>query len=148
MKKKLFDYLLSIGFVKSNLPVYQLFTKGTPQQCLVFPKGRLNNNTLITTRHHMVAWGYLTEQEFDREFAQDNASTKSIGMRKLILMRIEELRQSYGFSPTSSRWVNLYHVDTSKQKKIHISELDFNICSDEELLQLFETIIKFHYKQM
>ena len=148
MKKKLFDYLISIGFNKSNLPVYQCFTKGNPRQCLVFAKGRLTHNKLIDARHFLVAWGYLTEQEFDRIFAPTGTSKSSTNMRKLMLVRIEELRQQHGFSLSSARWQNVYYVEPKNQKKTHIEELDFNVCSDEELLLLFERIIIRYNKQM
>ena len=65
-------------------------------------------------------------------------------MRELILKRIEELRQTEkGFSKEYMRWKNF----TIGYTKTHISEFDFNSCDDEELLSLFERIMRVIYKQ-
>lgn len=147
MKKKLYDYLKSIGFVQSNLPTYIAFTRSSVRHCIVFPKGRLNNETVMETKHKLVTWKYLTGQEFDNLFIPANVvKLPSIGMRKLLLNRINELREEHnGFDKNSTmRWVNFFITNDN----IHISKYNFHTCSDAELLPLFERIIRRHYSQM
>jgi hypothetical protein len=146
MKKKLYDYLKSIGFVQSNLNTYIAFTRGSVRHCIVFPKGRLNNETMMETKYKLVTWKYLTGIEFDDLFNPANVTKlPSIGMRKLLLNRIYELREEHqGFSKSSMRWVNFLITN----EHIHISNYSFQKCSDAELLPLFERIIKRHYSQM
>lgn len=66
-------------------------------------------------------------------------------MRNLILNRIEEIRiKENNFSKTTMRW----WLFTCGKDKTHISEFDFNQCTDEELNEIYERIIKCVYKQM
>lgn len=66
-------------------------------------------------------------------------------MRELILKRIEELRtREHGFPKSTMRWCNF----EIRNEKIHISKFDFNSCDDEELLSLFERIIRMMSKVM
>jgi hypothetical protein len=58
-------------------------------------------------------------------------------MRELILKRIEELRTKGEFKKSAMRWRN-HNIDAHT----HISEFDFNTCSDEMLLHLYERIIR------
>jgi hypothetical protein len=146
MKKKLYDYLKSQGFVMSNLQTYIAFTKGNVRHCIVFPKGRLNNETMMEAKYKLVTWKYLTGLEFDQMFNPANVvKLPGIGMRKLLLNRIYELREEHnGFNKSSMRWM---HFIISNDN-IHISNYNFHTCPDAELLSLFERIIKRHYSQM
>ena len=147
MKKKLYDYLKSLGFVQSNLPTYIAFTRGGMRHCIVFPKGRLNNETMLETKYKLVSrWSYLTGLEFDDMFIPATVTKlPGIGMRKLLLNRIYELKEEHqGFNKSSMRWMHLVITNDN----IHISNYNFHTCSDAELLPLFERIIKRHYSQM
>ena len=54
-------------------------------------------------------------------------------MREQFLQEIEEIKiKEDGFPKTSTKW----WLFTCGKDKIHISEFDFNKCSDEELLKL------------
>lgn len=141
MKKKLFEYLKELGFAKSNLPVYCCFTKGTPQQCLVFPKGRLSQSTLMSTRFHLVTWGYLGNLEFDEMFIY-NKDLKKSSMRTLILNRIAEFKKNNeNFSVELMRWRN-FKITNGEGKETHISQIKFESLSDDELLRIFELIMR------
>ena len=146
MKKKLYDYLKSQGFVMSNLNTYIAFTKGGVRHCIVFPKGRLNNETMMEAKYKLVTWKYLTGLEFDNLFTPANVTKlPAIGLRKLLLNRIYELREEHqGFNKSSMRWMHLFMTNDN----IHISNYNFQTCKDVDLLQLFERIIKRHYSQM
>ena len=66
-------------------------------------------------------------------------------MREIILKRIEEIRtKENGFTKSLMRWANF----TIHNEAIHISKFDFNTVDDEELLSLFERIIRQYYKSM
>ena len=66
-------------------------------------------------------------------------------MRELLLKRIESIRnQSAGFSKSDRRWDNI----SNGTVKTHISEIDFDKCTDNDLLLLFERIVKRYYTQM
>lgn len=66
-------------------------------------------------------------------------------MRELILKRIEEFRkQDDGFTKQLMRWRNF----EIRNEHIHISKFDFNTCDDEELLSLFERIMRQKSKVM
>jgi len=68
-------------------------------------------------------------------------------MRELILKRIEDIRNTSDNFPISSmRW---QHINYNRNDEmIHISDLDFNICTDDHLLYLFERILRNYHKQM
>ena len=60
-------------------------------------------------------------------------------MREDILKRIEEIRlEEDNFSRTSMKW----WIFTCGKNKVHISECDFNECSDDELNSIYKRIIK------
>jgi hypothetical protein len=64
-------------------------------------------------------------------------------MRELILKRIEAYRNSEnGFPKSNMRWANF----EIHNEHIHISKFDFNSCDDEELLSLFERLIRKAYR--
>jgi hypothetical protein len=147
MKKKLYDYLKSLGFVQSNLPTYIAFTRGDMRHCIVFPKGKLNNETMLETKYKLVSrWSYLTGLEFDEMFNPIIVtSLPTIGMRKLLLNRIYELKEEHqGFNKSSMRWMHFIITNDN----IHISNYNFQTCKDADLLPLYERIIKRHYSQM
>jgi hypothetical protein len=59
-------------------------------------------------------------------------------MRELILKRIEEIRNKEdGFNKSFMKWSN-FSIGINET---HISEIDFSLCDDVELLMLFEHII-------
>ena len=60
-------------------------------------------------------------------------------MREQFLKEIEELSiKEDGFPKTSTKW----WLFTCGKDKIHISEFDFNECTDEELTKLYNKILK------
>ena len=59
-------------------------------------------------------------------------------MRELMLKRIEEFRSKGEFNKSAMRWRNF----EIRNEHIHISKFDFNCCDDEELLSLYERIIR------
>jgi len=64
-------------------------------------------------------------------------------MRDLVLARIKEISDiHHGFSRHTMRWEHF------SLNGVHISEIDLNTLSDQELTQVFENIIKRYYKQM
>lgn len=67
-------------------------------------------------------------------------------MRELIIKHIEDISKAEnGFSKTGlMRWANFY----IRNEHIHISEFDFGSCDDEELLSLYERIIRVKSRQM
>jgi hypothetical protein len=146
MKKKLYDYLKSQGFVMSNLQTYIAFTKGNVRHCIVFPKGRLNNETMLEAKYKLVTWKYLTGLEFDDLFIPAVVQKlPGIGMRKLLLNRIYELKEEHqGFNKSSMRWMHFFITNDN----IHISNYSFQKCNDTDLLQLFERIMRRHFSQM
>lgn len=59
-------------------------------------------------------------------------------MRELILERILEITKEHrGFSRDTMRWKNFMYKDT-----VHISRLEVEALDDEELLKLFERLIR------
>ena len=67
-------------------------------------------------------------------------------MKDVVLKHIEDIRKAEnGFSKQLMRWQNF----TIGDEKIHISKFDFNTVKDEEeLLSLYERIIRQKYKSM
>jgi len=66
-------------------------------------------------------------------------------MREIILKRIQEIKNHEGgFRKGTMKWDNF----STGTVKTHVSEFDFNQCSDEELIFLFERLIKRYYTQM
>ena len=66
-------------------------------------------------------------------------------MRDLILQRIEEIRKSEGgFSTSLMRWRNFSHGVEHK----HLKDIKFEELPDNELLFLFERLIRRVYTQM
>lgn len=64
-----------------------------------------------------------------------------MNMRQRILKRIDEIRNlENGFSKTLLKWDNF----NSGIIKTHISDFDFSVIGDVELLILFERIIRRH----
>lgn len=68
-------------------------------------------------------------------------------MRQLILKRIEELKSFDGFSESLMRWQNV-RVKRPHEVEQHISKVDFSLLRDDQLLDVFETILVRYYKQM
>jgi hypothetical protein len=68
-------------------------------------------------------------------------------MRRLIKKRINELAiANHNFSKDNFRWKS-FIVNTDRGL-YHISEINYDWLSDDELLKLFEKLIKNHYRQM
>ena len=66
-------------------------------------------------------------------------------MRELIIKRIEEIKnRENNFPKTSMRWKNF----TCGDNNIHISIYNFETCPDDELIIIFERLIKKHYAFM
>jgi len=66
-------------------------------------------------------------------------------MRELILQRIEELRKSEnGFTKSLMRWQNFFVGES----QTHISKYNFDACPDEQLVKIFESLIRRMSKQM
>lgn len=64
-------------------------------------------------------------------------------MRKNILERIEQIKISEeNFNKLSVRWKNF--IIEGK----HISEIDFNILDDNQLVSMFESVLFKYYKQI
>ena len=64
--------------------------------------------------------------------------------KTLILQRIQELKdhvQGDGFSKRDGRWSRLF-VDG-----VHISEVSFSELSNDQLVRIFEHIVRRHYTQ-
>ena len=63
--------------------------------------------------------------------------------RILILDRIEVLREyEQGFDPRTMKWDDVF-VDG-----VHLSEVDFTKLTDNQLLSMFEIILRQHHKMM
>ncbi len=63
--------------------------------------------------------------------------------RILILDRIAEIKEyEQGFDPRTMKWTN------TRIGPIPIQEIEFSSLSDEELVEVFEIILRRHYKQM
>ncbi len=69
-------------------------------------------------------------------------------MRELIIARLEDLKErENGFSPLGKyRWIN-FNVEVNGRLK-HLSEIEWCELTDEELLKLFERVIKRYNAQM
>jgi len=66
-------------------------------------------------------------------------------MRDLILKRIQEIRVLNGnFSRNSMRWSNF----NCGSNNTHLSVYNFDTCNDEDLVKIFEKIVRFNSKQM
>ena len=66
-------------------------------------------------------------------------------MRELMLKRIEAIRnQSGGFPKSDKRW----DLVSNGTIKTHVSDLNFEACTDHDLILLFERIVKRYYAQM
>lgn len=64
-------------------------------------------------------------------------------MRKSILERIEQIKISEeNFNKLSVRWKDF--IIAGK----HISEIDFNILDDNQLVSMFESVLFKYYKQI
>lgn len=66
-------------------------------------------------------------------------------MRKLVLDRLNELRDRDAFSPSLMRWKN-FNVKVGGHL-IHISKVYFDDIPDFELLPLYERVIRTYYIQ-
>ena len=70
-------------------------------------------------------------------------------LKEMILERIGNIgRLSGGFSISSMRWQNFYGLGKDGIVNTHISEMDFESLNDDDLLFVFERIIKKYYSQM
>lgn len=66
-------------------------------------------------------------------------------MRDLILKRIQEIRElNSNFSRNLMRWQNF----NCGPHNTHLSVYNFDTCNDEDLVKIFEKIVKFNAKQM
>ena len=72
-----------------------------------------------------------------------NTTNKKSDLKELLINRILELKKLFqNFSTSSMRWKNF------KINNTHISNIDFNSLSEEELLNSFELIIRKCSKMM
>lgn len=63
-------------------------------------------------------------------------------MKQIMLKRLSEIKeQNNGFSKGLQKWQK-FVID-----EIHISEFDFNNINDEKFLDIFERVLRTHYKQ-
>ena len=70
-------------------------------------------------------------------------------LREIMLERIGNIgRLSGGFSKSAMRWQNFYGTDKHGVVNTHISEMDFDALDDDDLLFVFERIVKKYYAQM
>lgn len=68
-------------------------------------------------------------------------------MRELIEKRLEEIREeSRNFSKATMRWCNL-NLNVGDET-IHISEVKWDVFTDEKLLNVFERVIRRNTTQM
>ena len=64
-------------------------------------------------------------------------------LRQLILKRIEEIKYTeHGFSKDLQKCSKFKSTAT-----VHISDFNFEVCTDVELLRMFEMILRQYYKQ-
>ena len=63
-------------------------------------------------------------------------------MRELILKRLQDLKLKDGFNKDLMRWKNVFIYG------IHVSEADLNSLCDEELLNVYDRIMRQYYAQM
>jgi hypothetical protein len=68
MKAKISKYLLELGFKKTILPMYIMFTYGTKKECIVMPKGKLMQSHVMAIKRHLVDNGWLCANDFDKCF--------------------------------------------------------------------------------
>lgn len=63
-------------------------------------------------------------------------------IRGLVIKRMLQFKSVDGFSKHLMRWAECYI------NKVHVSEVDFTLLSDDNLVNTFEMIIKKYYRQM
>lgn len=70
-------------------------------------------------------------------------------LREMILERIRNIKTlSGGFSKDTTRWRNFNGIGKEGVVNTHISEMDIDALNDDDLLFLFERIVRRYYQQM
>lgn len=72
-------------------------------------------------------------------------------IRQFILARLAYLNaREREFNPQTMRWGGFFYEGPYEEqvRKIHISDLDFALLGDEQLVLFFERVIRQVYKQM
>lgn len=141
MKKKLYEYLRSLGFVRTSMSdLYFAFTIGGTRQCLAIPKGKLGIANKLHVKARLVSWGYITETDFDNQFMYVKPD-KRIFMRELMLKRLWEFKKNNeNFSPELMRWRN-FKVNVKGEDTL-ITKVNFDVLEDEDLLSVFEAMMR------
>jgi len=63
-------------------------------------------------------------------------------MRNLIEYRLDYIKDHHsGFPKDTMRWRNFF-VDVSEDERVHISQIQWENLDDEELLSLFERLVR------
>lgn len=67
----------------------------------------------------------------------------------VIMKRLEDLREASGnFPKDTMRWANVKFDTEFQGKNVHVSDLDFRRTTQEELVNIFETVLVRVWRQM